>query len=122
MNRTLQRYILMPPRATQIIKDARADNATVVIHTVGAGNTLYLCGWVATFWSSAYTCQQFLEVYDTTPALWKTLVHGGCAASFVAMLSKTYLPPLEIPSGYSVRVRSGGVGSIIRAVIDGWEE
>ena len=107
---------------TQVLEDNTVNNGTVVLYTVAAGEIFYWCGWNINVRAPAYASNTYLEVYDDVPALWKEIQRGGTGANQVNLLSKSYWPPLEIPAGYSVRIRSTIAGHAINASIHGWVE
>ena len=109
-------------RGTQVIKDGIVTSAaTATIHTV-AGTMFYLCGYSALCWGQTYSLPTFLEIYDGVPAIWKTLLRGAQSANSAQWLSKNYWPPLEIPTGYTIKVRCTLDDHGIHVCIDGWEE
>jgi len=107
---------------TQIQARNEADNATVLIYTVTALKTLYLC----TAGLSTYTAVgggSFLRIRTDGDVFWLDLLsfYQGVNLSSVNPVI-TFWPPLEVPAGYYIEVRSSSVGHKVQGYIFGWEE
>jgi len=105
----------------QVFESGQANNNTVILYTVPAGNTLYLCLVnYSVYFGIANTSK--LMYYDGTPALWRTPIQmsGPVADNFGQVFH--YWPPLELPEGYSIRLFSGGVGLLVTGSVFGWIE
>lgn len=120
----LKQYRVYPKRktgTTQIAKFADAANASVVIHTVSAGKTLYL--FAASLGGYAYAAGFYeTSVLNGSQEYQYNLLMGFAGASQIIPVSISFVPPLEIPSGWIVRVFSGAAGLSVRGNIFGWEE
>lgn len=107
---------------TQVQARGEANNSMVVVYTVTAGKVLYLC----TAGLSTYTAvagSAFLAIYTGVPVFWHDLL------AFYQAINATsgnptiaFWPPLEVPAGYQIQVRSSVVGLIVQGYIFGWEE
>jgi len=107
---------------TQISKHDYASNNTIAIYTVPAGKVCYLCS-VGMYHAVNVTERGYLAIYDAVPVVDIILqmqhyivnvTHPSCFSSF--------WPPLEIPSGYAIKVVSDAAGGGIYAAIHGWVE
>ena len=107
---------------TQVVKYARAENATVIIHTVTAGKTLFLCGLMGSVFDNGGGQHTVVFVRDGADVFKYYLYWGENNASAGEPFSKSYWPPIEIPAGYDVCAQSTAAAHYINAIIDGWED
>lgn len=107
---------------TQVLKENYVSNATLVLHTVTAGKTLYLCSAYASYYISATGIIGRLFVRDV--ADFTVYSFSICNSGALGQMESTpsYNPPIEIPAGYDICLISGAASMVIRAGIHGWEE
>lgn len=106
----------------QVLEYAIAQNSTPILYTVPAGKVFYLCGYSLNTWDTVGVATLRLVIYDDTPAAWKYLQYLISSANSGQSITKSYWPPLEIPSGYSVRLESAVATATVRGSIHGWVE
>ena len=109
-------------KGTQIFSSGLASNSTVVLHTVSLGKTLYLVSYGATAYLATTGISATMDIYDSTPALWQRIIDFIAAAVGQMRADNMFWPPLEIPSGYSIRLVSTDANAQIRGFVFGWEE
>jgi len=105
---------------TQIAKEGNAVNATVIIHTVSTGKTLYLCSVSFSVYPTA-NGMGALYCRDTDDALQYIffIIRRQANDGFATAMS--FNPPLVIPAGYDLCVRSWNDGFDTRGFIFGYE-
>lgn len=92
----------------QIARYAPANNATVIIYTVPADKILLLCSFTYNAHSTGGNYGT-MGVYNAAAALQYLFVNAGMPINGnVIFHSGTFNPPLEIPTGYTIRVVSTG--------------
>jgi hypothetical protein len=109
-------------RGEQVAKTAQALNATVVVHTVTAGKTLFLvqANLVPLAHTSSYSR---MYIRDGADALWFYLCGANNQAGLTwACPSFEPMIPLEVPAGYDLVVVSGAATVTVQGSIFGWEE
>jgi hypothetical protein len=109
-------------RGEQVVKSSSAQNATVIIHTVTAGKTLFLCSvFLRAYWNVVGNSHP-LAVRNAADVIQYTLLDMLAPAVGHGEVSRAFGPPLEIPAGYDITIVSAGVGDIMLGSIFGWEE
>jgi hypothetical protein len=107
---------------TQVDKANTATNGIAIVYTVTAGKTLYLCTvskWVelvavgisSVFLRNVADVFQYNLIYELT-----------VAGVLIPHRSVTFWPPLEVPAGYDICVRSSVAGLTVGSFVFGWEE
>ena len=109
-------------RGTQVAVSAFANFASTVIYTVPAGQTLFLCGFTAGFYSGAAGSWGILVWEDAVPAIVAHLLYCNSNAIESWGVCHTFWPPLEIPEGHRLRCEASAAGRSISAFIHGWVE
>lgn len=116
-----QIYAKRPASATQIVKSASVQNNQVVLHTVTENKTFYL----AASFISAYLLAPGLAciyVWSNVGIPLYSLSHIPATATTAPFASMSFIPPLEIPAGYQIRIISQGAGLEVIALVFGYEE
>lgn len=121
-NHVLWRGVRPAHDGTQVLEDGEANNSTVILYTVGAGKTFYLCGYSLGIYATAALNSSALGVYNAVPALVTVLHRVRTAVDFPLHITKSYWPPIEIRATYSVRLWSAIVTLFVRGCIHGWVE
>jgi hypothetical protein len=112
-----------PETGAQIIKNASANNATVVVHTVTAGKTFYLTSMLHS--TSLPTGVVGSNVFVTNAAdvqqyvLSELLSPGTPAVAANSPIS--YLPALKIPAGFKIKLFASTSTVYSKCCITGWE-
>lgn len=111
----------IPDGGIQVAKSATAENATVIIHTVTAGKTLYLSFFSVRI-SSHVNQSVTLKVRNDLDV---DQYESAKVNSYTGMPGFTVTgnlnPPLEIPAGWDVVIVSPGAGAYGHAFIHGYE-
>lgn len=119
---SLREYPRMPSAGIQVAASADIDNGTVIIHTVTAGKTLYLCHYMWSIWNiSGGNGWGRLQVRDAGDAQVYLIVDSGAADDFAYGISGNFNPPLEVPAGYDICVISGQADCWVSGFIHGYE-
>jgi len=107
---------------TQVLEYGDAAGAIVIVYTVPAGKTLYLCD-ATMMYATLAAGDGWAEISTAVPVtvtyLFRDILIAGIA---VFTKQATYWPPIEIPSGYLIRVRSSAAGLTARLMVHGWVE
>ena len=107
---------------TQVWEHKDADNVTIPIYTVPAGQVLYLCHASLSFLAIA-AGGYALFVRDLLDAYYHGFIEGvQIAATDGLFVSDAYCPPIEVPAGFDIVVWSGAAGLNVRGTIHGWVE
>jgi len=109
-------------RGTQVAKSASAINATVIIHTVTAGKTLFLCSASLSLQSGVGGGNIFVR---NGADVWQFALLAAqifTAAATSQGSSITFWPPLEIAAGWDLCTISGAAACSASGFIFGWEE
>jgi hypothetical protein len=109
-------------RGTQIAKYATAQNATVIVHTVTAGKTLFLVHAALMLTASGGGGFSFY-IRDAADVDWFWLGAGYFPGGLVQE-HHVFAPafPLEVPAGYDIVAVSSVVANVAKASVFGWEE
>ena len=104
----------------QLLRTATANNATVVLYTVPAEKTLYLCAATMGFeshdnewnriWIADETDTPVFYLFETWSQNTTTIPHAG----------QSYWPPIELPALYTVKIFSATADRVVRGSIFGW--
>lgn len=107
---------------TQVALTGMANNNTVVVYTVPAGQTLYLC--TVTLTSNFGAAGSGWAWLETAGAVFVYGFSGVLNTAGSGALGSTaqFWPPMEVPTGYVIKVISGAAGLLIYASIYGWVE
>jgi len=121
-NEVLWRGVRPGHRGEQIAKYASANNATVILHTVTIGKTLFLTA--VSFQAATTTAGKsgILLVRDTSDVEKYKLFNFYLTAVGGLSDSLSFNPPLEIPSGWDICIYSSATECVARTFIHGWEE
>lgn len=112
----------IPDDGTQVAVQGLAANQTTTIHTVTAAKTLYLSlAAVGVRNNNAANQSVYLRVTDGVDALQYDLFGFSVAASQGASDSHSFMPPLEIPAGWKLKVISADADVRAHAFIHGYE-
>jgi len=106
----------------QITLFQNVTNGTISIYTVAAGKTFYLTDWVFTVSDSVGGGRGLLLVQNLVPAteyyiVWHVIQGIG---GWMESCALTY--PIEIPTGWKIRVSSDIVTTFVSGFIHGWVE
>ena len=106
----------------QVVARSSHENSTVVLYTVPAGRTLYLCGANLGVRATA-AGYVLISIYtDLGAVYWEFLYYGFPAAGGAGSYVFPFSPPLELPSGYTVKDVSSAPGLWTVGAIWGWVE
>lgn len=112
----------IPDLGTQIVLADTAENGTTVIHTVTAGKTLYLSAiFLNNFAGAAAGGLTYLFVTDSGDSEVYTLIMLRLPALGFASETNQFLPPLEIPAGYKLKVASSAASIVAYSFVHGYE-
>ena len=106
----------------QVIENNTANNATAIVYTVPAGKTLFLTTAVLAGFGTAASINNFGSIYDSTPAQWREIGRLPVFANGGTAYAASFNPPLEVPTGYTVRITSGVASCWAYLTIHGWVE
>ena len=112
----------IPDGGTQVVESGTAQNETVVIHTVDTDKTLYLsvAGLCASNTSEAAgTTHLFVTDGDDTEMY--ALSYARMPANWCFSDQRCFSPPLEIPTGWKIKVDSSAVDVLGYGFIHGYE-
>lgn len=102
---------------------ATATNGTVVVHTVTAGELLYLSAISLSFTNlSGGAAHGAFWVTDFDDTLQYYFWNAGCPDNDGKMCSLSFSPPLEIPSGHKIKVYSSAAGFDVTGFLWGFEK
>lgn len=93
---------------------AIANNSTVIIYTVAANYELLLSRYFLTGYSASTVIGSLL-IYNTVPALVHTIDKIYIIANNHQHAGGNIIPPLVLPTGYTIRVFSNLAGGWIEA-------
>ncbi len=112
----------IPDGGTQVVAWSHTENATLVVYTVSTGKTLYLSN--ATFISRnsaelyKYTRFFVTNAADEDQYYFYRIIQ---LADSIISCPYSFLPPLEIPAGYKIKLFSGDSDLQCMAFIHGYE-
>lgn len=112
----------IPDGATQIIVSDEAHNDIRVLRVVTAEKTLYLSS-INTVFSAlvAGDFRGFLFVTDNGDNTQYNLVYFRIHNQGTLVIAESFTPPLEIPAGWKVKVRSEAANCYTSGCIHGYE-
>jgi len=105
---------------TQVAKDHYANNSITIIHTVTSGKNLYLCSATFSVFPAA-TGEGYMYVRNENDALQYYLFFIRRPTDNGTMVSVSFNPPLIIPQGWDICVRSMTLNFRVRGFIFGYE-
>jgi len=107
---------------TQVIKSENGTGVPILMYTVPAGLTFYLTSWVFSVSDSVGGALGYFHVQDLVPATQYYI--GYITTQGVGFLGQegSFWPPLEIPTGWRLRVGSNAGTCTASALIHGWVE
>ena len=106
----------------QVVASGLASNSTAILYTVPSNKTFYFVSYGATAYIAATGISAWMQIYDGAGALWNTIIDFISDSVGALRADNTFYPPMELPSGYSIRLVSNDSNVQIRAFIFGWEE
>jgi hypothetical protein len=109
-------------RGTQVEKSNSVTNGTIIVHTVTAGKTLFLCTVVVEFRFGGLAAWDFLAVRNEADVFQYYIARLRDNTAGTVGLVIPYWPPREISAGYDIYLTSSGVNNDMAADIFGWEE
>lgn len=112
----------IPDGGTQIIKDGAVADGLQVVHTVTSGKTFYLStAYGANYNTSGGAGYVQILVTDDEDATQYLLLRLRLAADGSISETMSFLPPLEIPAGYKIKINSDAANVAGYALIHGYE-
>lgn len=105
---------------TQVAKSAYVNNTTTIIHTVTSGKSLYLCSIALSVFPTAAGYGYFY-VRDENDTTQYTILRPKRQQDDGEMVTMTFNPPLVIPEGYDIVIRSQVTDFVLYGFIFGYE-
>lgn len=121
-NEVLWRGVRPGHRGVQVPKYNSASNGTTIVHTVTAAKVFFLTFWSFSARASAVGGTAEFFIRDDEDAAWFRIQFLGFDAVGQGLDSGMFSPPLEIPAGYDIVVKSSLITCDVYGAIDGWEE
>lgn len=109
-------------RGTQVVGSGNAHNSTVILYTVPAGKTFFLCAADICVYLGVAGSEGHLYVRDDGDVLQYRIFKLYSPNLTSEANSLSFMPPLEIPAGWDICVLSSAVGIYVNAFIHGWVE
>ena len=99
-----------------------ATNATVVLYTVPAGKTCYLCGATLSTYQGVVNGTGTLVVRNAADVLQYTLATLVNPVTTSLVCPMIFTPPIEIAAGWDIAIVSNLAGVTAHGFIRGWVE
>ena len=106
----------------QVLESGMANNATVILYTVPATEILYLCGFTFVSWTTIFSSDGYLQIYDDGALLWRELAQGAAGINQAMSMAHGYWPPIEVRADYTINLVSTAATTVCFACINGWAE
>jgi len=107
---------------TQIFGYALATNAVATCYFAPAGKAGYIYGLDLAASSGANPGLASLQIWDAVPAFVSQLILIDLPATSFASKVCSYFYPIELPTGWRIRVMSDALLLNARGTVIGWEE
>lgn len=112
----------IPDGGTQVTEEGYAVNQVTLIHTVTATKTLYLSyASMGISNESAVIEVCSLQITDGADNVKYHLFWSGCGNKAGIIVAGSFMPPIEIPAGYKIKLNSTAADLKSNAFIHGYE-
>jgi hypothetical protein len=119
---SIRQYPRRPYNSTQIVSGLSGSSVAVIVRTVAAGKTLYLCSAVISVYNGDAAFKYGnMFIRDDADTFWCYLITLYTPPSAAQNQGLYYVPPVEVPSGYDVCIQTNDNDCVICGSIKGYE-